>query len=621
MQGVNHSTNSVPCLDVHNNPFYCPAIPANNFLASLRRRRERLRFRVHTYNNQRFILKSFAAALDRCLFRGGGDSDDDTQPIHCQDGSEEELSDDLHNTIPSLGTALSAHTSGKHGLKGIKKGLRGVKNAFLRSGAQNTASDSFVTVPLDPTTSAKASALSRLASLNDRSGKPLIPAWDNRILGRRTGILWEKISLGTNAHKESHISLKRKSDESDTASDSESPVKRARSNLSVSDGSFYVTVKREKLRFVRSPSSSLQKPSKGTNSSSFKVKREATEQEALESVLRYRTSLNDMRKLDHDNLVGLAQSLQEELFGTSLGSESQQDIMTLVGKLDSMIPGIRIKERLVERLKGGTSHQVIVNLLAENGHLNSRVLEVFRASKVTRISLNESLNYANGLNLISDELFFVFSKPNSFRFLTDLSLDGLCLQTSMISHIQHLPKLARLSLYDSGINNECVYLLLPLKRTLLDLNIARNPQIDDDVVPALLMMVNLSYLSLAETFIDMPGARRLANDQTFKTRRVIIDFPQWCHEYVDKMEHQYLLELPPPLVSNPSLCDRLSSAALKRNLVAHSVVNPEIGTSGTKKEMAERLKNILQTRLYDLEVRRMIRCSEDTDSHSMADEA
>jgi len=72
------------------------------------------------------------------------------------------------------------------------------------------------------------------------------------------------------------------------------------------------------------------------------------------------------------------------------------------------------------------------------------------------------------------------------------------------------------------------------------------------------------------------------------------------------MGSKYSLELPPPLISNPSFCGRLSVAALKRNLAVHAAVNKEVSTGGTKREMADRLKTLLEMRLADLEVRRLI---------------
>lgn len=55
-------------------------------------------------------------------------------------------------------------------------------------------------------------------------------------------------------------------------------------------------------------------------------------------------------------------SFVDELFGPRLGPET-----SMVDKLDSMLPGIRIKERLMERIKNGAGHQGIVDYFAENG--------------------------------------------------------------------------------------------------------------------------------------------------------------------------------------------------------------------------------------------------------------
>ena len=60
-------------------------------------------------------------------------------------------------------------------------------------------------------------------------------------------------------------------------------------------------------------------------------------------------------------------SFVDELFGPRLGPET-----SMVDKLDSMLPGIRIKERLMERIKNGAGHQGIIDYFAENGKDQSR---------------------------------------------------------------------------------------------------------------------------------------------------------------------------------------------------------------------------------------------------------
>ncbi|PFH51112.1 hypothetical protein AMATHDRAFT_143372, partial [Amanita thiersii Skay4041] len=294
------------------------------------------------------------------------------------------------------------------------------------------------------------------------------------------------------------------------------------------------------------------------------------------------------------------------LFGPFFGLERSADILDAVKEINQVLPGVRIKDRLLERLKCQMSCQTVLDFLEENGYLNTRILELFRASKITRLSLSESLRDAYGLNLIEDHLFPVFSKPNSFLCLTDLILDGIPLTATMLLHIQHLPKLSKLSLFDSAVDDECIYLLVALRRTLSDLNVSRNPSITGDAVPALIVMDNLSHLSIAETSIEVPGARLLAKGYNNRCQRITIDFPEQCCEYVENMKNKYLLDLPPPLITNPNLCDRLSVAALQRNLAAHAEVNRSISARGTKDEMGERLRKLLEMRLGDLEIRRIM---------------
>ena len=48
----------------------------------------------------------------------------------------------------------------------------------------------------------------------------------------------------------------------------------------------------------------------------------------------------------------------------------------------------------------------------------------------------------------------VLGKPNSFLFLSELSLSGVKVSDADIIHVHHLPRLARLWLGSTGIGNE-----------------------------------------------------------------------------------------------------------------------------------------------------------------------
>lgn len=133
-----------------------------------------------------------------------------------------------------------------------------------------------------------------------------------------------------------------------------------------------------------------------------------------------------------------------------------------------------------------------------------------------------------------------------------------------------------------------------------------NPQITDDVVPALLLLSKLTFLSILDTNINMPGLRRLARTIYDDDRVIDIEIPTACEDYVDTMHTKYLLNPRPPLITNPQVCPQLSIAALQRNLAAHAQANPTVMAAGSKEEMIGRLQELLQMRKMDMLVRDMI---------------
>ena len=60
------------------------------------------------------------------------------------------------------------------------------------------------------------------------------------------------------------------------------------------------------------------------------------------------------------------------------------------------------------------------------------------------------------------------------------------------------------------------------------------------------------------------------------------------------------------MITNPDVCAQLSAAALQRNLAAHAVKNPDIIMVGSRVEMIERLRTLLEVRKMDMLVRSMI---------------
>jgi hypothetical protein len=75
--------------------------------------------------------------------------------------------------------------------------------------------------------------------------------------------------------------------------------------------------------------------------------------------------------------------------------------------------------------------------------------------------------------------------------------------------------------------------LVPLKRSLTQLSIATNPDINDDAIPAILLLSKLSFISILDTNIDMPGIRRLAKTIYDEDRIIDIEIPSACERYID----------------------------------------------------------------------------------------
>lgn len=65
------------------------------------------------------------------------------------------------------------------------------------------------------------------------------------------------------------------------------------------------------------------------------------------------------------------------------------------------------------------------------------------------------------------------------------------------------------------------------------LSIACNPLIDDNAVPALLLLCKLSYLSIIDTGIGMSGLRVLAGTIHEEDRVIDIEIPTVCEFYID----------------------------------------------------------------------------------------
>ncbi|KAF8903726.1 hypothetical protein CPB84DRAFT_1677802, partial [Gymnopilus junonius] len=234
------------------------------------------------------------------------------------------------------------------------------------------------------------------------------------------------------------------------------------------------------------------------------------------------------------------------------------------------------------------------------GYINERVLHIFSRTLIECIVFAPSMSYENGLNILGSEIYSIFSKPDSFRSLREISFAGIRISDSDLHYFHHLPNLAILNLNETGIGNEAVFLLVSLKRNLTKLYLATNHDINDDAVPAILLLSKLSFLSILDTSIEMAGLRRLAEAMHEYNWILDVEIPFVCEAYVDTIQSQYLCNPLPPLITNPYVCAQLSNAALIRNLEAHAARNPSIIAFGSRAEMIDRLSKILVIRKLDM---------------------
>ncbi|RXW18771.1 hypothetical protein EST38_g7084 [Candolleomyces aberdarensis] len=349
---------------------------------------------------------------------------------------------------------------------------------------------------------------------------------------------------------------KRKRDSSSSDVEDAPAPKYAKSILVAHDSSFELEVEHEKVNFDVTGSPTLNNPSK-----------------------------------PHDN--GYAPGLFE--------LASLEEVLT---RVLALLPGIRLEERLGEI--HDLTIQKMADFLAENGYMNHHILNSFRRTDVTSLSLVASLFDEDGLNICGQEVIEVFGKPFSFQHLTELSFGGSRVEDFHLVHIHHLPKLSTLNLNNTGIGNEAIYLLVPLKKTLKRLSVATNPDVTSVSAPALLLLVNLDFLSILDTGVDMVGLRTLAGTIFEESRNIDIEIPYACEAYIDNLQSMYLVDVQPPLIDCPDACSSLNVSALKKNLAAHAEKNPSISTAGARGDMIARLQEILTRRKLDLIVAQML---------------
>ncbi|KAI0290402.1 hypothetical protein B0F90DRAFT_1786431 [Multifurca ochricompacta] len=236
--------------------------------------------------------------------------------------------------------------------------------------------------------------------------------------------------------------------------------------------------------------------------------------------------------------------------------------------------------------------QVVVDGLEEGGPLDAHLFDTLGKSPIGRLDLQSFFSDQLGFNPRKlDGILQVFRNPDKFRYLSALSLENISLHDDDLLCIHHLPSLSDLNLNCTGIGDVGVFYLVTLRRTLTTLMLRANKLITDGAVPALFMT----------------GLRLL----TPFSGHLFLDVPTNCEVYLDSLHTQYILSPLPPLITRPEAVHALELMALRRNLSAHAMHNPEISTKGGKEDLCARLVELLERRRGDLAVREMVWRSRD----------
>ncbi|KZW00875.1 hypothetical protein EXIGLDRAFT_603577 [Exidia glandulosa HHB12029] len=104
----------------------------------------------------------------------------------------------------------------------------------------------------------------------------------------------------------------------------------------------------------------------------------------------------------------------------------------------------------------------------------------------------------------------------------------------------------------------------------------------------------------------MTGLRLFAAGILNQTRKIELEIPEECEHYMNTLHTQYLVHPSAPLITDPHACGFLSANAVKKNLVEHAKYDASIQVKGAKGELILALRELLERRRADMQVRAVL---------------
>ncbi|KAG0132913.1 hypothetical protein HOY82DRAFT_605361 [Tuber indicum] len=307
-----------------------------------------------------------------------------------------------------------------------------------------------------------------------------------------------------------------------------------------------------------------------------------------------------------DNVVPAPQSGSAVDKGTSLLQESFAVGGPVYRALKELLPQKDFRE-LVELVEGDAAQRV-ADLVTKKNCWSPELLDSFRRSGLRLLDLSTPSSSPSEIlipnkppTLILRSLY----QQDQFSALTTLSLRNTQLSNNDLSLLMLLTSLADLDISNTGLGVHSLHHIVCHHKTLVQLNLSHNQGMDDDCRVPLAALPKLVRVYLRGTNISMPGLRRLVTGALPGNCR-LLSLPNHCITYLNNRESHYSMDIPDSYAHDPKKLENMNLPELKRNLQLHSRANSEILLTGSKSELFNRLNNILQSRLADARIVKML---------------
>ncbi|RPA98859.1 hypothetical protein L873DRAFT_1686018 [Choiromyces venosus 120613-1] len=297
-----------------------------------------------------------------------------------------------------------------------------------------------------------------------------------------------------------------------------------------------------------------------------------------------------------DDVVAAPQS------GTSLLQESFAVGGPVYRALKELLPQKDFRE-LVELVEEDAA-QGVADLVTKKNCWSPELLDSFSGSELRFLDLSTPSSSPSEF-LIPDKpptlILRSLYQQNQFTALTTLSLRNTQLSNNDLSLLMLLTSLADLDISNTGLGIHSLHHIVCHHKTLVQLNLSHNQGMDDDCRVPLAALPKLARLYLRGTSISMPGLRRLVTRALPNNCR-LLSLPNHCITYLNDRKSHYSIDIPDSYVHDPKKLENMSLPELRKNLELHARVNGDILLTGSKSDLFNRLNNILQNRLADAKI-------------------